>query len=147
MTSPFLLFVQLFPAMSLKYHWIDHFLADFFFLQRLNYQWIAIQFNLVVMTVGMTTLHLNMCVSCINHIVCQAIMSREAVRRLKISSQYTIGSHRLENGNSWNTWESNGHLLQLWGQGPSEYRPHSWCLMNLYWNDIFLMLIKVTSSL
>ena len=30
------------------------------------------------MTVGITTLHLNVCVSCINHIVCQAIMNREA---------------------------------------------------------------------
>lgn len=35
------------------------------------------------MTVGITTLHLNVCVSCINHIICQVIMSREAARRLK----------------------------------------------------------------
>lgn len=88
----------------------------FFFLQRLNYQSFAIQFNLVVLTVGITMLHLNLCASCINYIVCQAIMSREATRRLKISAQEISGSCRLENVHR--TFESpmdfNPGAIRMW---------------------------------
>ena len=42
------------------------------------------------MTVGITTLHLNMCVSCINHIVCQEINNWEAAAAKSLQSCSTL---------------------------------------------------------
>ena len=127
---------------AVKYYWIDYFQADFF-SASLIYQWIAIQSNIVVMTVGITTLCLNVCVSCINHIVCQAIMNREAAKRLEISVQQITGSYRWKVGIRW-TFEGPVDSGFISGtHSPSECGPYGWCLINLYWHDILLMFIKV----
>lgn len=124
---------------AVKYHWIDYFQADFFSAElELSVDCHSIQYSSYE-----TTLRLNVCVSCINHIVCQAIMNREAAKRLEISVQQITGSYRRKVGIRW-TFEGPVDSGFISGaHSPSECGPYGWCLINLYWHDILLMFIKV----